>query len=62
MNGPLPTAPPRHWADIVLPGVTKADREVIENARTAIQRGRDLLAKNPLAGCQQPETNRKPSI
>ena len=48
MDRSSPTAPRKHWAEIVLPGVTKADREVIEKARTAVQRSRDLLAEKPL--------------
>jgi hypothetical protein len=43
--GGEPTAPRTHWADAVLSGETKADREIIKKARAAIQRSKDLLAK-----------------
>jgi hypothetical protein len=49
----------RDWADIVRCGETKADRQIIERARTAIQRSRDLLA---LADYLRPEIKRKSSI
>jgi hypothetical protein len=53
-----PTAPRAHWADAVLSGETKADREIIKKARAAIQRSKDLLAKKRLTNCRLSKTNR----
>jgi hypothetical protein len=59
MNRSSPTAQPEHWADTILCSETIADRQIIEKARTAIQRSRDLLA---LADNLRPEIKRKSSI
>jgi hypothetical protein len=54
-----PTAPRTHWADTVLSGETKADREIIKKARDAIQRSKDLLAEKRPTNCRLSKTNRK---
>jgi hypothetical protein len=56
--GGEPTAPRTHWADAVLSGETKANREIIKKARDAIQRSKDLLAKKRPTNCRLSKTNR----